>query len=527
MEKKPLCNFVGPFIGIRNKSYQIILVQPLAKHLSQINCIFVCEENEIEVKGHRSDPIYGKFVFEVPDEFPKGKVVSYYFKEDGVIIEDLDGLKKSDLWFRNISVNEIKKTALLSCNNPFHFKEKKSKRFNMWERLNKQTHLAKTELIILAGDQLYNDNLERFLKPKVVDVDSLRRAFIKNYLVYFGIAERKKVMARIPSVAIWDDHDITDGFGSRPEQFKNGNLKSNWKEFYSIAAEAFEVFQASRNPKNKFSNSYSNYVDLKNTRIYLFDFRSNRDVTKKQLFHPNDMKDFSDSLKGLPSHIKNVSIVSPVIIARSTTNFDLITRTVAKGTYYLKSLLLNTIGKLGRMDSVIKKTFSKLMIADLCDDLDDSLGSSKNRNEFKKILNELLPYLKRDITLQFLSGDIHTGGESTLSIKSDNETFFVPVIVSSPIGYEPMSPVVEKVTTSNDEIGLIKDDIIVSQRNGEFISERNFALLDYLNFRLVKNHHFEFDKTVYRKEYYINSGTTKHVEQSVSRERRKPSENRV
>jgi len=506
VENKSLCKYVGPFIGVRGDSYRIILLRPMLSDQIEMSCVFLYGEIEVEVRCLPSDLLFGQFTFDIPKTIPEGIKVYYFFKADGVNIDNVDGLEKSDLWFNNVPVSKIRKTALVSCNNPFSFQEKKSSRFNMWDRLNEETMGKETELIILAGDQLYNDNLERFIKTSTIDTNKLRISFIRNYLAYFGILPRKKVMARVPSIAIWDDHDITDGFGSRPEQFRSGVTQEKWSIFFNLAAESFEMFQSSRNPENKFTYSYSNFLDICNTRIYLFDFRSHRNITKKQLFHPYDMNDFKSSLADLPKRIKNVSIVSPVIIARSTTHFDLITRTVAKVTYHLKNFFLNTIGRLGTLDKTIKEGFEKIMIADLCDDLDDSLGSLKNRNEFKKIVNVMIPFLRKDVTFQFLSGDIHTGGESTLSIKSFNETFFLPVIVSSPIGYQPMSNLIEKITTSNDEISLIScGDLVVSQRNGKFISERNFVLLDYLNFRLIKNHFYEYDNTVYRKEFYINS----------------------
>lgn len=300
-------------------------------------------------------------------------------------------------------------------------------------------------------------------------------------------------MASTPSIAIWDDHDITDGYGSRPEQFKEKN-KEKWGLFFQVAKECFEKFQASRNPENKFSKSFTNYLDISNTRIYLLDMRSHRNILKKQLFHKVDFVEFEKSLGSLPDRVTNVSMVSPVVIARSTKHFDMSTRVVGKSMYYLRELLVKTIGKIGNVDVVIKKLFSKLMLPDLCDDLDDSLGSSKNIGEFKKLIKLILPRLKEGISFQFLTGDIHTGGRSDLCISDEEDHFRVPVVVSSPIGYEPMAKIVEKVTTARKTIELINDDdLLVTQKNGKYTSQRNFVFLNFEEGELLRTHYFEFE----------------------------------
>jgi len=501
-----LCEFVGPFIGIDNDSYRVIIAKPFQETRSQMICVFVCDEIEIQVVSTQKDITFGVFSFDVPSQMPKDVKIHYFFKEGEKVIENLDGLTQKDLWFYNRSVSQITKTALVSCNNPFSFKMKGISRFNMWEELDKETYREQTELVILAGDQLYNDNLERFLKKKTVDKKAMSASIIRNYLVYFGILPRKKIMARIPSICIWDDHDITDGYGSRPEQFRSFEQNIKWQDFFSVASEAFNKYQAVRNPKNEFRKSFSNYIDIKHTRIYLFDFRTHRNIQLKRLMHPLDLIDFEKSLKTIPDRIKNISLVSPVIVARSTKHFDIATRLLIKSTCFLRDFLVGTVGKVGNFDMTIKKVFHQLVIPDLCDDLDDSLGSSKNNGEFERMIEKLLPSLRNDVTVQILCGDIHIGGESTINISAGDDVFFIPVIVSSPIGYQPMNKFLEKITTSNDVIELVHGkELIITQTNGDYTAKRNFVLLNYSSECLEKQHFFEKEADIKRKNYFINS----------------------
>lgn len=493
MDRKSLCEFIGPFIGIEGNDYKILLAKPLGEVRESISCVFKYKNIEKEVFCEQSDLLFGLRAFHVPPEFPKNKIIHYYFKKDGCLIENIDKLSPEDLWFKNVEVSKISKTALLSCNNPYSFSSKKVDRNNMWDKLNDESFKNETELVILAGDQLYNDNLERVLKSKNIDREKLTKLFIRNYLIYFGIESRKKIMARIPSIAIWDDHDITDGYGSRPEQFKNKDNKKKWTDFFEVAQKCFIFFQASRNPSNKFSKSFTNYLDIKNTRIYLLDFRSNRDFTQNKLMHNNDFDDFEKSIQTMSPNITNIVVVSPVIIARSTKNFDRLAKLIGKGLYITREILLRTIGTIGDTDIFVRKVFSKLMIPDLCDDLDDSLGSDKNCVEFGRIIKSLLPVLEEGKSLQFFSGDIHTGGRATLKISTFNSEFEIPVIVSSPIAYQPMGSLVEKLTTAKKQINILtEENFELSQENDEYISERNFALLEFTDEKLIRKHYYEF-----------------------------------
>ena len=116
-------------------------------------------------------------------------------------------------------------------------------------------------LLLHGGDQIYAD--------EVVDAHPLARAwadgrnpaadpaelaglsgalldaYAERYLALLAQPEIAHVAARIPSLAMWDDHDIVDGWGSlRPERLDSPVGRT----LFAAARAAFLVFQLGEAP---------------------------------------------------------------------------------------------------------------------------------------------------------------------------------------------------------------------------------------------------------------------------------------
>lgn len=63
------------------------------------------------------------------------------------------------------------------------------------------------------------------------------------YRLSFGLPSMDTAFASVPSVMMWDDHDIRDGWGSQ-----NDESHPAWREYYRHARDAFVAFQGARNP---------------------------------------------------------------------------------------------------------------------------------------------------------------------------------------------------------------------------------------------------------------------------------------
>ncbi len=122
--------------------------------------------------------------------------------------------------------------AYVSCNGEEHgdLDRDPAERNAMWGRLAERLTAQPVSLLLHGGDQIYADEVtqghplsqdwpERIPRdPSQADLADLRahlRArFLQRYMANYSDPRVAHVMARVPSLMQWDDHDICDGWGS-------------------------------------------------------------------------------------------------------------------------------------------------------------------------------------------------------------------------------------------------------------------------------------------------------------------------
>lgn len=122
--------------------------------------------------------------------------------------------------------------AFASCNGEEHgdLTRNEGERNAMWARMAAQHRDAPLSLLLHGGDQVYADEAtlghplsedwpESLPKdPLPHDLDDLRvhlrERFLERYIAQLEHADYAWLVARVPSLAHWDDHDICDGWGS-------------------------------------------------------------------------------------------------------------------------------------------------------------------------------------------------------------------------------------------------------------------------------------------------------------------------
>ena len=122
--------------------------------------------------------------------------------------------------------------AYVSCNGEEHgdLDRAGAERNAMWARLHQDHQAAPFSLLLHGGDQVYADEVthghplsedwpDRLPRdPSRADLDDLaghlRERFMERYLAIYSAPEIAGLMARVPSLMQWDDHDICDGWGS-------------------------------------------------------------------------------------------------------------------------------------------------------------------------------------------------------------------------------------------------------------------------------------------------------------------------
>ncbi|WP_424932151.1 alkaline phosphatase D family protein [Amaricoccus macauensis] len=148
--------------------------------------------------------------------------------------------------------------GFVSCNGQEHgdLNRPGDERNEMWHRLCDRHRERPFNLLIHGGDQLYADEVteshhlssawpsghaEKLTPEEEEELSqALREAFFQRYLEQWSQPGLAWLTARVPSLAMWDDHDICDGWGS----LKAWKLDSAvGRILFAAAREFFLLFQ--------------------------------------------------------------------------------------------------------------------------------------------------------------------------------------------------------------------------------------------------------------------------------------------
>ncbi len=127
----------------------------------------------------------------------------------------------------------------------------------MWQKLLKLHAENPYHILIQGGDQVCADNLwasctaltqwwmlpesTRFAQPfSRVMADQAMDYYFNSYCATLAKPGYAQAMASIPSVMMWDDHDIFDGWGSRPEIEHQSQV---YRGLFAVARRQFSLFQ--------------------------------------------------------------------------------------------------------------------------------------------------------------------------------------------------------------------------------------------------------------------------------------------
>lgn len=199
-----------------------------------------------------------------------------------------------------------------SCNRPYSQAEDPkgitSSNVNSLNLLRKlaeaKSDLARPSFLVGLGDQIYVDP-----DPQSPDGYSLffgdesqefrfevghgaSELLNEVYRAHFAIPPLDRAFRSVPSVMMWDDHDIVDGWGVRDNQ-------KELQSYFGVARQKFWEFQASRNPETgrmpqaRPSEDFDVQFDWgPRIRVYVVDSRNSRGLGDK-----NTYRMFSDGQK--------------------------------------------------------------------------------------------------------------------------------------------------------------------------------------------------------------------------------------
>jgi len=294
--------------------------------------------------------------------------------------------------------------AYVSCNGQEHADTDRPavERNAMWRRLAEEHARTPFGLLLQGGDQLYADEvfqshpaLARWAAKARVEMTeqsfsadmstAAESHYFNRYLTLLAQPDIAHLNARVPSLMMWDDHDIFDGWGSIPEKLLDDQVG---RGLFNVARRMFMLFQVGATlEKPAISQETSELRSL--TQVVRFprfsvvapDLRSERRPT--QVMGPFGWAAFERALLA--------------------TNRD------------DRILLMSSVPLLGPRLSWIEKFLHVLPgVQKYEDDMLDQWQSRSHRAEWRRMLEALqLRAIEGRIAVTVLSGEIHlaTRGE--------------------------------------------------------------------------------------------------------------------
>jgi phosphodiesterase/alkaline phosphatase D-like protein len=263
------------------------------------------------------------------------------------------------------------------------------------------------------------------------------------------------VLTSCPSIMMWDDHDIDDGWGSSDRD------DEPWRRlFFAAARQAFTEFQASLNPPRVDERSFACGFVHGDLAFLLLDGRSHRLYKEGRVTGAPQLEAARRWLHALPPTIRRVYLVLGIPPIHA---------------------------KLSTVAAVLKWM---PMAMNYASDLRDAWVSKRNRAECAELMKVLFGFCDTHpgTQLTILAGDVHVGSIGRLERKApddeaDRRAGVVWQITSSGIGSPPPGGLVgwlmERVTRAPVDLGAgIEGRLIPITADGhDSMGRRNFVLL--------------------------------------------------
>ncbi|KAI9498669.1 hypothetical protein BDB00DRAFT_799048 [Zychaea mexicana] len=362
--------------------------------------------------------------------------------------------------------NESMRFMFYSCSGfsdiPQETKDKFGEKENpLWADVLDRHNVMPFHVLLGGGDQLYQDRLikEDFMKPwtdekhpsKRLAMDlstemreGLEKFFFWNYVLNFGAKGNPvvaKAYATIPSVNMWDDHDIIDGYGSYPADMQSSSmfqvLFANACRFYYLFQHHTTMELAPRHGMLRGSLPTCNHIVTTlgpDIALLALDCRGER--TKYDVCRPKSYDIvFTEIYRSIPPSVKHLLVVTgvPLIYPRLST-FESAMEGIS--TFNLATIA----GKTGALGSVISGPLNKWNgDPELLDDMNDHWTAGNHLLERKKFIEKLQLYAReKSARVSFLGGDVHCCGAGRLYSKDmrdkeEGDPFFMVQIISSAI----------------------------------------------------------------------------------------------
>jgi hypothetical protein len=280
---------------------------------------------------------------------------------------------------------------LMSCHHPGTKEADGFGGFAVWNQIPeiiKVDQNANVRFAILAGDQIYADEVEAQVLAER-DPQKRKQLYLSIYKKFWDNVEYRKVLCSVPAVLMWDDHDITDGWGSREDSYSAKDpyeFSDEWLDLFGTAKEMFRIMQASRNPdplSKNFENGFDTCFTVGKAGFVVADLRSNRNVKKYRMWKCEQLEAIKTWVANNKQDLHTLFFVSSVVFSHGDPEIE---------GWILKIWfpVLNLFKKLERVRLLKRPVdFFNTQFGDLRDDINDSWGSPPNKEEADRVLDFL------------------------------------------------------------------------------------------------------------------------------------------
>ncbi|CAI9007591.1 PhoD-like phosphatase family protein [Pseudomonas chlororaphis] len=346
-------------------------------------------------------------------------------------------------------------------------------------------------ILFLGGDQVYTDDLmvipgemkdwadqshsnqvdAKWTRNLEKQVDEY---FAQLYVQRWNQAGPREILQSIPYVAMWDDHDITDGWGSYPQDLHECEVYQN---LFRLATRYYRIFQqqlgddqvhpsAVPGQKSEAKGLSLAYTGLGEVAFLVPDLRSERQ----------------------PDLTVNGGI-TPTRIASEYT-WDAIFKWLEEpGTASHKHLIVYSSLPVAYLDLNAAEVALNALPGqwELEDDLRDHWRSKPHRDERQRLIKRLLNFAAKGVRVTIVSGDVHVAAaaviESTLP-QHGNGAGAIFQLVSTGIVHTPPPAVavyfMEKFGAGEEiiEYGVRARMLPIGFKGHFLVPERNWLSLE-------------------------------------------------
>ena len=465
---------LGPLLSVEDDNKYVICF--LSKNDSDFSIFIDKEEIKAEKIGILKSGNFYRAEFEIKQS-KKSKTITYNILNNNTNSNTTDAFNRDSWSFYVPSSTEKPKFAYASCNgfSSPDLLAKTDEPYLLWDKLIEQHGNEPFSILIMGGDQVYADELWSKVKEleewsRLNMNDKIKRkatkAMIRNLDTFYESLYIKKwsdeqmslCLASIPTVMMWDDHDIFDGWGSYPQELLDCDVYQN---IFKTAKKYFEIFQI-RSLKNqtlltKDRTHFSFALKFRNYHILGLDNRTQRSIY--QVMGNDQWKDLNTYLD------------------ENILNDNLLVLSAVPVVYRDFSLTENLVDFTSWQE-------------ELTDDLKDHWRAKEHQGERMRLIMRLFMNIekrkvsKKNTRTVILSGDVHVGSLGVINDhKNQNK---IHQVVSSGIVHTPPTYIewlgITAVTNDNNEYlnedKTIETSMLTPIGSAKYLRVRNFVTLN-------------------------------------------------